>query len=68
MLSYVMLWHSFIRTRGLPFPTGGRFQCVLSQFYIGLWALWDNYIWKERHTTYTTYNVGMIECDICAKL
>ncbi len=48
-------------TRGLLFPTRGRFQCVLGQFYIGLWALWDNYIWEERHTTYTTYKVDVTE-------
>lgn len=50
MLSSVVLPH-----HRLLFPTRGRFQCVLSQFYIGLWALWDNYIWEEKHKTYTTY-------------
>lgn len=60
MLSYFMLQHQF--------PTSGWFQCVLSQFYIGLWALWDYYIWEETHTTYTTYNVGVVGGDICANL
>lgn len=34
----------------MRFHTRGGFECVLSQFYIGLWALWDNYIWEEKHS------------------
>lgn len=63
MLSFLMLLH-----HGPLFPTRGRFQCLLSQFYIGLWALWDNYIWEKQtyniHSLYLEYDLIFEFCQL----